>query len=507
MTDKNNNAVADELDQNDAPQALDDSSAEGLNDSNAEAVDGVGVALAQIEVAQIEVAADSDAPTAAATAEDIEDGEIIEPPAPMVDFSQPKRVGLILFFLVFGVFGIWSAVAQLESAALATGVVAVKSHKKTVQHLEGGIVKDINVRNGDLVETGDVLVVIDETQARAQLEIIRGQFAAYKALESRLFAERDGSAQVAYSDDLPADDTRADAEMLSQNQLFAARKSSNLGEVSVLEQRIEQLYTKVQGLKALKKSKESLASSYLEEISDYRELLEEGFADKMRLRELERSHASLEGEVAELVTTIAGTEVQVGETRLNILQLGKDFYAAVVDELSQVQTSLNDTEERMSALLDTVARTEIRAPAAGIVHGLQVHTIGAVLSPGSPILDVVPQSETLIVEAQVSPMDIDRVFIGQDAKIRFSAFKSATTQVISAELISLSADRLIDEQSGMPYYMARVEVTDVGIKEMRDLVLLPGMPAEVLINTGSRTLFQYLGQPISDALARSMIED
>ncbi|WP_206019891.1 HlyD family type I secretion periplasmic adaptor subunit [Pseudomaricurvus alkylphenolicus] len=424
------------------------------------------------------------------------------------DFSKPRRVGMVLFILVFGVFGLWSVIAPLESAALAPGIVAVKSHKKTVQHLEGGIVKSINIRNGDLVEAEDVLIVLDETQSRAQLEIIRGQYIAFKAKESRLLAERDNRNLVDYPQDLTSlEDTRVQEEVASQNQLFQARRSSKIGEMSVLEQRIEQLQTSVKGLEALKDSKEELVVSYGEELSDFRDLLDEGYADKIRVRELERSHARLKGEVAELISNISATEVQIGETKLNILQLDKDFHRNVVDELAEVQTSLNDTEERMNALLDTVERTEIRAPAKGIVHGLQVHTLGAVLSPGTPILDIVPQSDILVVEAQVAPIDIDRVFIGQDAKIRFSAFKSATTQVISAELISLSADRIIDEQTGMPHYLARVEVTDIGLKELGDLELLPGMPAEVLINTGSRTLLEYLTQPITDAMARSMIED
>jgi len=423
------------------------------------------------------------------------------------DYTAPKRVGLLLMLLIFGVFGGWSLLAPISGAALAPGVVTVKSHKKTVQHLEGGIVKKIYARNGDVVAAGDVLLSMDATQSKAQLEIVKGQFIAQLAKESRLLAERETKASVAYSDELDLSDVRAQDEIESQNYLFKARTSARLGEIAVLEQRIEQLQESVKGLQGLKQSKQALLASYKEEVEDYQALLKEGFSDKVRLRDSERNYARLEGESAELLSSIAATKIQVGETKLQILQREKEFHTQVADELAQTQTGLSDVRERMHALQDTRERTEVRAPVAGIVHNLMVHTEGAVLSSGSPIMDIVPQSDDLVVEAQVALVDIDRVFVGQEVKVRFSAFKSSVTQVISGQLVSLSADRLTDEMTGMPYYMAMVEVTEVGVQEMQGLDLLPGMPAEVLISTGSRTLFQYMTQPVSDALARSLIED
>jgi len=423
------------------------------------------------------------------------------------DFLAPKRVGVVLLLMIFGVFGGWSLLAPISGAALAPGIVAVESHKKTVQHLEGGIVKKIHVRNGDAVAAGDVLLSMDTTQSKAQLEIVKGQFIAQLAKESRLLAEREAKVQVDYPTSLDLADVRAQDEIESQNYLFKARTSARLGEIAVLEQRVEQLQESVNGLRNLKRSKQTLLASYSEEVEDYRELLKEGFSDKVRLRDSERNYARLEGESAELLSSIAATKIQVGETKLQILQRQKEFHTQVADELAQTQTSLSDVRERMHALQDTLERTEVRAPVAGVVHNLVVHTEGAVLSSGSPIVDVIPQSDDLVVQAQVALVDIDRVFIGQDVKIRFSAFKSSTTQVISGQVASLSADRLTDEITGMPYYMALVKVTDEGVNEMQGLDLLPGMPAEVLISTGSRTLFQYMTQPVSDALARSLIED
>ncbi len=422
-----------------------------------------------------------------------------------VDFEKPRRIGLGLLALVFGGFGLWSLTAPLDSAALAPGVVIVKSYKKTIQHLEGGIVKDIKVREGDRVASGDTLIVIDDTQTRASLDIAKANLFALLAKESRLLAERDGL-EVVNGDGDWAAEPRMQAELLSQSQFFKARASARLGEIEVLNQRAEQLQANVEGLLALKRSKEDLVASFAEEIEDYRGLLEEGYADKVRLRELERSHSRLQGEVAEHSSAVAGTRIKIGEAKLEILQLEKRFHSDVIDELGQVQTALNDAVERVRALDDTVARSAIRSPVAGVAMNLQVHTVGAVISAGTPLLDVIPTGGDFLIEAQVSPNDVDRVMAGQTAKIRFTAFNSATP-VIEGEVVTLSADRLINEMTGLPYFLARVKVTPQGVKDLAGLELMAGMSADVLIGTGSRTFFQYLLQPVSNAMARSLIED
>ena len=418
-----------------------------------------------------------------------------------------RVIGFIILFITFGLFGGWATFAPLDSAALAPGVVTVKSYRKTVQHLEGGIVKDIVVRDGAQVEKGQLLIELDDTQARAQLGILRGQFITSKAQEARLLSEREGLKKIAYPEELADSDTRAIEARRSQDQVFLARKSAYEGEVSVLKQRIEQLRSQIKGLEALRGSKDDLAASYQEEIVDYRTLVNDGYADKQRLRELERNLARMKGETAEHQAEIARIEMQIGETKLQILQLQKEFQTEVAGLLGEAQAKLFDVNERIAAVQDTVSRTRILAPESGMVLGLTVHTIGGVISAGTPILDIVPQSEELIVEAQISPIDIDRVSTGMLAEIRFSAFKSATTPVIEGRLLSISADRLTNEQTGMPYYLGRVEVTEKGTRNLGNLQLLPGMPAEVLINTGERTLLEYIVQPATNAFARSLIED
>ncbi|GAB5497748.1 MAG: HlyD family type I secretion periplasmic adaptor subunit [Pseudohongiellaceae bacterium] len=424
----------------------------------------------------------------------------------MTSMEGPKRIGLLVFFLVFGVFGLWSALAPLDGAAYAPGSVTVKSYKKTVQHLEGGIVSEILVRDGDRVQAGDPLLVLDDTQPLAQLEIARSQSIALRVREARLIAERDGLAQVVYPESLSPTDPRVAEEIGAQNAIFAARKSSLDNNVEILEQRIEQLESQVVGLQAVKKSKEMLAASFAEELADTQALLSRGFSDKNRLRELERSFASYEGEAAELTSTIASTEVQIGETRLQILQQERELQNEVVNQLSEVQTNLKDINERIIALEHIVSRTVVRSPEAGIVNGMQVHTIGGVIAPRSPIAEIVPATDELIVQGSVSPNDIDRVSEGQEATIRFSAFGSSVP-TITGNVLSLSADAMTNENTGAQYYQARIEVTPDGMEELGDLILLPGMPAEVFINTGSRTFLQYLFKPFSNAMARSFNED
>ena len=426
--------------------------------------------------------------------------------SPDTSMAMPRRVGMIIFFLVFGVFGGWAALAPLEGFARAAGTVTVKSYSKVVQHLEGGIVGDIYVQNGDHVVAQQPLLLMDDTQSVAQLGIAKSQFVALKAKESRLIAERDDEDAVTYPSSLDASEINVREEIASQNQIFAARKAAIEGSVEVLEQRIEQLQSMLVGQSALKTSKETLAYSFAEELADVRALLSQGFSDKLRLRALERNVASLQGEAAELTANMASTEIQVGETRLQILQQDREFLNEVVSELGEVQTSLKDVNERVTALQDVVNRTVVRAPVDGIVNGMQFHTIGGVIGPGAPIADIVPQSDELILEAKVPVIDIDRVSVGQEAMIRFSTFGSSTPTIYGV-VLNLSADTLIDEMTGMPYYLARVEVTEEGMEELGDLVLLPGMPAEVFIATGSRTFLQYLFKPFSNALARSFIED
>lgn len=429
-----------------------------------------------------------------------------------IDDRRFRMRGLIIVLCIFGGFGTWAALAPLSSAALGPGVVTVESYRKTVQHLEGGIVKKILVHDGETVAKNQTLVVLEDTQPRALLEVLRGQYFIAVAREARLLAQQEGLEEVQYPEELLSNaDERAGEAMRIQNQTFFVRKKAHEGEISLYQRQVEQLKAKAKGLRSQKHSRDRLVKSYRSELSDFQQLLAEGYAEKQKIREFERNLAQSEGEQGELMSSLAATELQISETKLKILQLQKEFQREVTKEFSEVQEELFELRERMQSLIDTVNRTVIESPVAGMIMGLTVHTLGAVIPPGGKLLDIVPQGEKLIVEAKISPLDIDRIKVGQAAEVRFSAFKTRTTPIIEGKLISVSADRLVDEQSEnkTPYYLARVEITQAGLEHLAhsELELVPGMPAEVLVNTGERTLLEYLMKPFSDTVAHSFIED
>lgn len=432
-------------------------------------------------------------------------------PSLLTDDRRFRRLGFLVVFAVFGGLGTWAALAPLSSAALAPGVITVENYRKTVQHLEGGIIKTIRVRDGDSVEKDQVLATLDDTQPRAQLEVLRGQYYIAAAREARLIAQRDGLNEVRYPPDLlvHADDPRIDDAIRIQNHTFTVRKTAHDGEISLYRRQIEQLRAKLKGLQAQITSRDRLVKSFRHELEDFEALLKEGYTERQKVRELERNLAQSEGQRGELASELAATELQISETELKILQLEKELQREVAKELGEVQAALFELREKIQSLESTVARTVVKAPEPGMVLGLSVHTLGGVIQPGGKILDIVPQDERLVVEARLSPQDIDRIQLGQMAEVRFTAFKSRDTPKIEGKLMVVSADRLVDEQTQTSYYLARVEITPEGLQDLarQKLDLVPGMPAEVLINTGERTLFEYLTDPFVNTVTRSFIED
>lgn len=444
--------------------------------------------------------AESVADTAAPSPDSGDDEMVAE-----TEDTKPRRIGMWIIAIVFGGFGLWAVTAPLDSAALAPGTVTVEAHRKALQHLEGGIVSEILVREGQSVSEGEVLLILDDTQARAEFGMITGQFLSARALDDRLSSERDGTDSPVFSEELQVDDPRARESMKNELQIFTARRDDRLGETEVLQQRVIQLESQIDGLEALVDANQEVVTLLEEEISDLSALLDDGFADKQRLRELQRSRASTLGEIADNRASIASSEVRIGETRLEILQLNKRFITEVVAELAEAQAEVYDLQQRLSTLQDTLERTTMRAPVGGIVLALNTHTIGGVIRPGDTLMEIVPALTDLVIDARISPQDIDRVSIGAEADIRFSAFKNAYT--IIGTLTRVSADALLDEQTGLTYFSAQIKISEEELARLEGLQLLPGMPAEVFINTGERTLLQYLATPASNMFARSLIEE
>jgi epimerase transport system membrane fusion protein len=382
-----------------------------------------------------------------------------------------------------------------------------------VDHLEGGIVREVNVTEGQWVRRGEVLVMLDDVQSLSQLEQVRSQLLVDLAREARLIAQRDGLDKVSYPAALTkmASDSRAAETMRLQDQTFRVRRQAQQGEILLYERQIAQLKEKGDSLRQQKIMRDRLAESYEKERVDFEALAREGYAERQRVRDMERNLALNEGQRDALQNDIASTEVEISATRLKILQLEKELQREVAKELSEVQSELFALREKMRAIEDTHRRTSIMAPEAGRVLGLMVHTQGEVLKPGARILDIVPGEETLIVEAKLSPQDVDQLRVGQMAEVRFTAFRQRDMPRIEGKLETLSADRMMEDINGtkQAYYLGRVSVTPKGMQDLARLKLdlVAGMPADVMVKTGHRTFWHYLTAPLSDMLVRSLKED
>ena len=419
-----------------------------------------------------------------------------------------RIVGLLIIVLCFGLFGSWAALAPLERAAFAAGTVKVASNKKTVQHLEGGTVKRILVQDGEAVEAGDLLVELDSSQLVAQFDVFTHQLMQARIIAKRLLAEQQQKLVIDVgSIALPKGDERTQVMLANQQDLLIARTTAMSGRVNVFQQRIRQLESNRSGLIEQNNTTNMLLASYKTDLNDQNELLKEGYAQISRVRDLERNISTLNGDVAKVNSSINALDMQVNETKLNITQLYKDHTAEVAQQLAETDMAINELQEKNSILAEKISRTLILAPVTGNVLNMTLHTVGGVVAQGRSILDIVPYQDRLIVEAQIAINDIDSVAVGSTADIRFSVFNEVKSTVIEGRIEYISADRLVSENGGFPYYLARLEVTDKGMIALEGHTLIPGMPAEVLINTGTRTLLQYLLQPALEAYSRSFIEE
>jgi len=399
-------------------------------------------------------------------------------------------IALTIVLVVF----VWGSLAPLQSAAIAPGVVQVEGKRKAIQHLEGGILAQILVANGEWVEVDQPLLILDVARYVAERDILQGRLYNQQAAADRLRSERDDLSDVLFRGSLVdagfIDDRAANA-MSNEMALFAARSADRTAEEEVLSSRQK-------GLKLLVKSKQSVEESLRQEITDLRELLADGYVDKQRLRQLERSRTEIIGELADL-------QVSIEEVSLRVSQLRTRFKKEVVDELALTLEELYDIKQKFSAADDLVQRSTIRSPVAGTVLNLIPNTIGAVIGSGETVLEIVPSIDRLVVDARVAPMDIDRVSVGQDAEVRFSVFKDA--YLISGSLTKLSPDRLVDQETNLPYYSAEIKLVEEDLSLLEGMTLVPGMPAEVLIKTGERTMLGYLTSSMRRGFSRSLTED
>ncbi len=418
-------------------------------------------------------------------------------------------IGASLVLLLFGGLGAWSAIASISGAVIAPGSVVVQSHRKNVQHLQGGIVSEILVRDGDVVAPGDLLVRLDETLPKANLGIITAQLDELQARKARLDAERSDLPEPQYPDHLliRKDDPVVSGVLDGQKSLFKARQDSLNGQRSQLQERIGQFRQEIVGLQAQRDAKNQEIVLIEDELSGLRDLEKKGLVPKSRVVSLKRQAAQLNGDRGRFIAEIARARGRIGETEIQIIQLEKDRRTEVMTELREVQTRVSELLERKVAAEDQLKRIEVRAPIGGYVHQMAFHTVGGVIQAGETIMQVVPAKDLLLVEARLDPADIDQVYIGQETVVRFPSFNQRTTPELNGTILHISADVSKDERGEMEFYTAHVTLTDEELKRLGAQKLVPGMPAETFVQTEARTALSYLLKPLSDHIEKAFREE
>jgi HlyD family secretion protein len=414
---------------------------------------------------------------------------------------------VVVLVLVIGVGG-WAATAVISGAVVASGSIVVDSNVKKVQHLTGGIVGELRVRDGDRVRAGDIVVRLDETVTRANLAIVTKGLDELTARKARLESERDGSDTIIFPAQLLAgagDPDRA-AAMDSERKLFNLRRTARNGQKAQLRERIAQLGEEIAGLTAQQNSKAKEIALIERELAGVRELWKQNLVQLTRLTALEREAARLDGERGQLIAAAAQAKGKIAETTLQILQIDQDIASDVAKELREVDGKIGEFIERKVTAEDQLKRIDIRAPQDGTVFQLAVHTVGGVITAGDPIMLIVPDADNLSVEVKVNPQDIDQLQLNQKAILRFTAFNVRTTPEIEGTVTRISADTSTDQRTGQSYYTVRIAMAADQVERLGDVKLLPGMPVEAFVQTGDRTMFSYLMKPLHDQFVRAFRE-
>jgi HlyD family type I secretion membrane fusion protein len=422
------------------------------------------------------------------------------------DWRVPAIAGYVLIVGTFLVLGGWSAFARLDSAITATGVVSAETNRKTVQHLEGGIVREIHVREGQHVQAGQVLFRLDRTQAKAGYELQRNQLDSAIAQEARLIAERDGQDQIAFPQELldRADDPNVKRAIADQVAQFQERCGSLKGGIQILDAKIDQYQLEIEGLKQERSGTANQLGFVNEELVDVRHLFEKQLTQKSRLMLLERERSRLEGLIGRSTADESKARNGIEEARLQIRQLRQKFEEDVANSMLETRQKINDLREKVRVAQDVLSRVDILSPTTGVAQNLRVFTSSGVVKAGEPMVDVVPERDALIVQAHVQPQDTENLQPGMPAEVRFSSFQTRILPIIVGKVESISRDRLVDEQTKQPYFLAQVVVDDIPsfVKDR----LSAGMPADVIFPTGERTVLDYLVRPLKDRLRIVMRE-
>lgn len=428
---------------------------------------------------------------------------------PRVELSRatrgPRWLGYIAAVLLVGGFGTWAYGARLASAAIASGVVSPDGYRKTIQHLEGGIVRTIHVKEGDVVAAGDPLVTLDDTQALARRQELRDRYIDLRALEARLLAEMQGRDAITIPAELLAFPAADYARAIDdQRALFTSRRASQNGREQILDQRVKQVDEQIAGLSEMIVAEEEQIGLLEQEAASVKQLYDKGLERLPRLLELQREAASVEAQRAANRAAIAQNRQLIGETQMQLLALRDEIVESVSEDLSKVRGELAELASQLASREDVLARTVVTAPIAGTVMHVRVTTVSGVVKSGEPILEIVPEGSKLVIDARLRPLDIDAVHPGMPARVILTAFRQRNLPQIHGVLRSISADSLIDERTGSAYFLAKVEVDRASLDALGEGIrMLPGMPAEIMLMGDEQTLLDYLVSPITASLDHS----
>jgi len=422
--------------------------------------------------------------------------------------NRVLRVLGIFVAAAFILFAAWGALVPIASGVVAKGRIGVENQRKTVQHLDGGIVREIDVREGSRVRAGDILLRLDDTEARLAVSVLQGQVDALRAEQAARQAELAGASQISFPADLRnrQNESAVAAIMKTQRTAFEARRNNVYGRKSQLDQQLTQLNKQIAGDRAQSQSRAEQITLLDSEIRDVKGLLEKGLTTRSRLFALERAAAESRGDRGALESDVAKLKAQESEVSIASMQLERQSDIDASDVLRQVQAQLVELLDKLAAAKATLARTEIRAPVSGIVVGMTVTTIGGVIRSGETLMDIVPTTDKIVVNAKVEPKDADAIRIGQAVSVRLEGAGTRYAPVARAVVEKISADSLTDQRSGTSYFEVVVAIPEANLKEIPRHLLRPGLPADMLIETGSRTAFGYMLAPLSRASFSAMRE-
>lgn len=428
--------------------------------------------------------------------------------------NSPIRWGIGVLIIGFGTLILWAAFAPLDQGVPTQGIVSIDTKRKVVQHLSGGIVKEVNVKEGQHVKKGDILIILDSVTANARFEEMRQKYIADRSLENRLLAEQTGAKKIKFHEDLQKmyGDVLVQQHMRNQEMLLHSRRAALAADMQAIEESIHGQEAQIVGLTSVLESRKTQLNLINSQLSGVRDLAQEGYAPMNQQRELELRVAQVNADIADAQSGLLRAKHAIAEARQRILQRKEEYSKEVDMQMSQVRTEVDANADKLQALSDDLKRMKIHSPVDGQIVGLQFQTLGSVIQPGQKILEVVPYNEALLLEVKISPHLIDSVHAGQAADIRFASFANSPQLAVEGKVESISKDLLSDPnmnpaQPGASFYLARVSVTKQGLKTLNGRVLQSGMPAQVIVKTGERSLLTYLLHPFMQRMAESLKEE